>query len=203
MKDAVHIHHSFGCCFPPSSSSSFHHRSPPPTPPPAVMDIFLDLASQAASCFHSVSADCRMSPSWPYLCCLQPNGSGQSKMPGSFLLPPPPPVARPVPLPMPDSKPNSTPPDGGLSSPASPCKWPRRDRSQNQTNTKKRNIKNKSENPNPLQAKDLCQCSSSNFAPSLCIQHRISLAPWKAIAASTEYTVEHRVDQGHQRFGSK
>ncbi|CAB1435936.1 unnamed protein product [Pleuronectes platessa] len=50
----------------------------------------------------------------------QPNGSGQSKMPGSFLLPPPPPVARPVPLPMPDSKPNSTPPDGGLHSPASP-----------------------------------------------------------------------------------
>lgn len=66
------------------------------------------------------------SPCWPCLCCLQPNGSGQSKMPGSFLLPPPPPVARPVPLPMPDSKPNSTPPDGGLSSPASPCKWPRR-----------------------------------------------------------------------------
>uniref|UniRef100_A0A668ARD9 Nuclear factor 1 n=1 Tax=Myripristis murdjan TaxID=586833 RepID=A0A668ARD9_9TELE len=50
----------------------------------------------------------------------QPNGSGQSKMPGSFLLPPPPPVARPVPLPMPDSKPSSTPPDGGLTSPASP-----------------------------------------------------------------------------------
>ncbi|XP_056871775.1 nuclear factor I/Xb isoform X8 [Takifugu flavidus] len=49
----------------------------------------------------------------------QPNGSGQSKMPGSFLLPPPPPVARPVPLPMSDSKPNSTPPDGGLSSPTS------------------------------------------------------------------------------------
>ncbi|KAJ8404182.1 hypothetical protein AAFF_G00339550 [Aldrovandia affinis] len=53
----------------------------------------------------------------------QPNGSGQSKMPGSFLLPPPPPVARPVPLPMPDSKPCGTPPDAGaagLSSPASP-----------------------------------------------------------------------------------
>ncbi|XP_029105894.1 nuclear factor I/Xb isoform X9 [Scleropages formosus] len=50
----------------------------------------------------------------------QPNGSGQSKMPGSFLLPPPPPVARPVPLPMPDPKPSSTPPDGGLTSPASP-----------------------------------------------------------------------------------
>ncbi|XP_075899904.1 nuclear factor I/Xa isoform X3 [Nelusetta ayraudi] len=50
----------------------------------------------------------------------QPNGSGQSKMPGSFLLPPPPPVARPVPLPMPDSKIISTPTDGGLSSPASP-----------------------------------------------------------------------------------
>ncbi|XP_038834643.1 nuclear factor 1 X-type-like, partial [Salvelinus namaycush] len=53
----------------------------------------------------------------------QPNGGGhsQSKMPGSFLLPPPPPVARPVPLPMPDSKPINTPPDGGgLSSPASP-----------------------------------------------------------------------------------
>ncbi|KPP76060.1 hypothetical protein Z043_104629, partial [Scleropages formosus] len=49
-----------------------------------------------------------------------PNGSGQSKMPGSFLLPPPPPVARPVPLPMPDSKPSSTPPDGGLTLPASP-----------------------------------------------------------------------------------
>ncbi|KAL1005789.1 hypothetical protein UPYG_G00064020 [Umbra pygmaea] len=42
-------------------------------------------------------------------------------MPGSFLLPPPPPVARPVPLPMPDSKPINTPPDGGgLSSPSSP-----------------------------------------------------------------------------------
>ncbi|XP_057200959.1 nuclear factor I/Xb isoform X1 [Triplophysa rosa] len=50
----------------------------------------------------------------------QPNGGGQSKMPGSFLLPPPPPVARPVPLPMPDSKPSSTPPDGGLTSPTSP-----------------------------------------------------------------------------------
>ncbi|XP_059195285.1 nuclear factor 1 X-type-like isoform X2 [Centropristis striata] len=50
----------------------------------------------------------------------QPNGGGQSKMPGSFLLPPPPPVARPVPLPMPDSKIISTPTDGGLSSPASP-----------------------------------------------------------------------------------
>uniref|UniRef100_A0A671T825 Nuclear factor I X n=1 Tax=Sinocyclocheilus anshuiensis TaxID=1608454 RepID=A0A671T825_9TELE len=50
----------------------------------------------------------------------QPNGSGQSKMPGSFLLPPPPPVARPVPLPMPDSKSSSTPPDGGLTSPTSP-----------------------------------------------------------------------------------
>uniref|UniRef100_A0A8C2F8V8 Nuclear factor 1 n=1 Tax=Cyprinus carpio TaxID=7962 RepID=A0A8C2F8V8_CYPCA len=50
----------------------------------------------------------------------QPNGSGQSKMPGSFLLPPPPPVARPVPIPMPDSKPSSTPPDGGLTSPTSP-----------------------------------------------------------------------------------
>ncbi|XP_026997501.1 nuclear factor I/Xb isoform X12 [Tachysurus fulvidraco] len=50
----------------------------------------------------------------------QPNGSGQSKMPGSFLLPPPPPVARPVPLPMSDSKPSSMPLDGGLTSPASP-----------------------------------------------------------------------------------
>uniref|UniRef100_A0A3Q3BA21 Nuclear factor 1 n=1 Tax=Kryptolebias marmoratus TaxID=37003 RepID=A0A3Q3BA21_KRYMA len=50
----------------------------------------------------------------------QPNGGGQSKMPGSFLLPPPPPVARPVPLPMPDSKTISTPTDGGHSSPASP-----------------------------------------------------------------------------------
>ncbi|XP_061627503.1 nuclear factor 1 X-type-like isoform X4 [Phyllopteryx taeniolatus] len=50
----------------------------------------------------------------------QPNGGGQSKMPGSFLLPPPPPVARPVPLPMPDSKTISTPTDGGVSSPASP-----------------------------------------------------------------------------------
>eukprot|EP00063_Salmo_salar_P073830 XP_014048665.1 PREDICTED: nuclear factor 1 X-type-like isoform X14 [Salmo salar] len=50
----------------------------------------------------------------------QPNGSGQSKMPGSFLLPPPPPVARPVPLPMSDSKSSSTPPDGGLTSPTSP-----------------------------------------------------------------------------------
>lgn len=137
VKDAVHIHHCFGCCFlpPPLLPSTIAF-------PLSVMDIFLDLASRAASSFfHSVSADCRMSPSWPYLCCLQPNGSGQSKMPGSFLLPPPPPVARPVPLPMPDSKPNSMPPDGGLSSPASPCKWPHRDRSQNQTNNKKDNQK--------------------------------------------------------------
>ncbi|XP_061586622.1 nuclear factor 1 X-type-like isoform X5 [Cololabis saira] len=50
----------------------------------------------------------------------QSNGGGQSKVPGSFLLPPPPPVARPVPLPLPDSKPISTPADGGLSAPASP-----------------------------------------------------------------------------------
>ncbi|XP_051987214.1 nuclear factor I/Xb isoform X8 [Xyrauchen texanus] len=50
----------------------------------------------------------------------QPNGSSQSKMPGSFLLPPPPPVARPVPLSMPDSKTSSTPLDGGLTSPTSP-----------------------------------------------------------------------------------
>ncbi|XP_072561362.1 nuclear factor I/Xb isoform X13 [Paramormyrops kingsleyae] len=50
----------------------------------------------------------------------QPSASGQTKMAGSFLLPPPPPVARPVPLPMPDPKPSSTPPDGGLSSPAPP-----------------------------------------------------------------------------------
>ncbi|GAA6111757.1 nuclear factor 1 X-type-like isoform X1, partial [Tachysurus ichikawai] len=52
----------------------------------------------------------------------QPNGSGQSKMAGSFLFPPPPPVARPVPLPMPEPKPSHTHPDGGLGSPASPCK---------------------------------------------------------------------------------
>ncbi len=65
---------------------------------------------------------CQACPySSPCLCRLQPNGSGQSKMPGSFLLPPPPPVARPVPLPMPDSKSS---PDGGLTSPTSPCKWP-------------------------------------------------------------------------------
>ncbi|MGH0141809.1 UNVERIFIED_CONTAM: hypothetical protein FKN15_000602 [Acipenser sinensis] len=50
---------------------------------------------------------------------IYPNGSGQGKMPGSFLLPPPPPVARPVPLPMSDTKPSSTPPDGGLASPTS------------------------------------------------------------------------------------
>lgn len=59
IKDAVHIHHSFGCCSPPTSSPSFHHC----LPPSSVMDIFLDLASRAASSFHSVSADCRMSPS--------------------------------------------------------------------------------------------------------------------------------------------
>ncbi|KAM9792105.1 nuclear factor I/Xa isoform 1-T1 [Neosynchiropus ocellatus] len=50
----------------------------------------------------------------------QPNGSGQSKMPGSFLLPPPPPVARPVPIPMPDSKTISTPTEGGINSPTPP-----------------------------------------------------------------------------------
>ncbi|KAJ3600677.1 hypothetical protein NHX12_031655 [Muraenolepis orangiensis] len=53
----------------------------------------------------------------------QPNGSVQSKMPGSFLLPPPPPVARPVPLPPPDSKPGSAPPDGRLATPTSPLEF--------------------------------------------------------------------------------
>ncbi|CAB1344497.1 unnamed protein product [Coregonus sp. 'balchen'] len=86
-------------------------------------------------CFHQpwvvcvpavggVCSECSPCPVW-CLPSLQPNGGGhsQSKMPGSFLLPPPPPVARPVPLPMPDSKPINTPPDGGgLSSPASPCR---------------------------------------------------------------------------------
>lgn len=114
--------------------------------------LFRARPSWAAPLFHSVSAGCRMPPSWPYLCCPQPNGSGQSKMPGSFLLPPPPPVARPVPLPMPDSKPNSTPPDGGLSSPASPCKWPRRDRLQSNTGGKKKKKKNL-----PLVTKDQCR----------------------------------------------
>lgn len=92
-------------------------------PFPSIMDIFWTWPPKLRP-LHPLSADCRMSPSWTFLCCLQPNGSGQSKMPGSFLLPPPPPVARPVPLPMSDSKPNSTPPDGGLSSPTSLCKWP-------------------------------------------------------------------------------
>ncbi|XP_057187200.1 nuclear factor 1 X-type-like isoform X7 [Triplophysa rosa] len=52
----------------------------------------------------------------------QPNGSGQNKLPGSFLLPPPP-VARPVPmpLPLPEHKPCHTHPDSGVGSPASPC----------------------------------------------------------------------------------
>lgn len=113
---SVHIHHSFAC---------FSHT--PPLPlfclPPSIMDIFWTWPPKLRP-LHPLSADCRMSPSWTFLCCLQPNGSGQSKMPGSFLLPPPPPVARPVPLPMSDSKPNSTPPDGGLSSPTSLCKWP-------------------------------------------------------------------------------
>lgn len=56
---------------------------------------------------------------------LQPNGSGQSKLPGSFLLPPPP-VARPVPmpLPLPEHKPSHTHPESGVGSPASPCKCP-------------------------------------------------------------------------------
>lgn len=58
---------------------------------------------------------------------LQPNGSGQNKLPSSFLLPPPPPpVARPVPmpLPLPEHKPSHTHPESGVGSPASPCKCP-------------------------------------------------------------------------------
>lgn len=83
---------------------------------------FLFFRGKPALFFFSF-AGCQACPySSPCLCRLQPNGSGQSKMPGSFLLPPPPPVARPVPLPMPDSKSSSTPPDGGLTSPTSPCK---------------------------------------------------------------------------------
>uniref|UniRef100_A0A8C1V7E5 Nuclear factor 1 n=1 Tax=Cyprinus carpio TaxID=7962 RepID=A0A8C1V7E5_CYPCA len=57
----------------------------------------------------------------------QPNGSGQNKLPSSFLLPPPPPpVARPVPmpLPLPEHKPSHTHPESGVGSPASPCKCP-------------------------------------------------------------------------------
>ncbi|XP_069460294.1 nuclear factor 1 X-type isoform X3 [Ambystoma mexicanum] len=49
---------------------------------------------------------------------MTPNGSGQGKVTGSFLLPPPPPVARPVPLPMPDTK--SSTPEGGSTAPTSP-----------------------------------------------------------------------------------
>lgn len=63
-----------------------------------------------------------------YVCVyLQPNGSGQNKLPSSFLLPPPPPpVARPVPmpLPLPEHKPSHTHPESGVGSPASPCKCP-------------------------------------------------------------------------------
>ncbi|XP_041443207.1 nuclear factor 1 X-type isoform X1 [Xenopus laevis] len=53
----------------------------------------------------------------------QPSSGAQGKMSGSFLLPPPAPVARPVPLPLPDTKPitsNNSVLEGGLSSPASP-----------------------------------------------------------------------------------
>ncbi|XP_016086955.1 nuclear factor 1 X-type-like [Sinocyclocheilus grahami] len=97
--------HPFGC-FPLNTL----HYQPPPIP----------FFGASLRCFFPF-AGCRSCPySSPCLCRLQPNGSGQSKMPGSFLLPPPPPVARPVPLPMPDSKSSSTPPDGGLTSPTSP-----------------------------------------------------------------------------------
>ncbi|XP_073716798.1 nuclear factor I/Xa isoform X8 [Misgurnus anguillicaudatus] len=55
----------------------------------------------------------------------QPNGSGQNKLPGSFLLPPPP-VARPVPMPLslPELKPGHTHPESGIGSPASPSAYP-------------------------------------------------------------------------------
>ncbi|XP_048378011.1 nuclear factor I/Xb isoform X3 [Stegostoma tigrinum] len=51
---------------------------------------------------------------------LNPNGSSQGKVAGSFLLPPPPPMARPVPLAMPDTKSTSASPEGGATSPTSP-----------------------------------------------------------------------------------
>ncbi|XP_055520124.1 nuclear factor I/Xb isoform X3 [Leucoraja erinacea] len=50
----------------------------------------------------------------------QPNGGSQGKVAGSFLLPPPPPMARPVPLPMSDPKSSSASPEGGATSPTSP-----------------------------------------------------------------------------------
>ncbi|XP_078285498.1 nuclear factor 1 X-type-like [Rhinoraja longicauda] len=50
----------------------------------------------------------------------QPNGGSQGKVAGSFLLPPPPPMARPVPLPMSDPKSTSASPEGGAASPTSP-----------------------------------------------------------------------------------
>lgn len=59
IKDDVHIHHSFGCCSPPTSSPSFHHC--PPLPPRH--GYFFGPGLPSCVLFHSVSADCRMSPS--------------------------------------------------------------------------------------------------------------------------------------------
>lgn len=59
MKDAVHIHHPFGCCSPPTLPTSSHHC------PPLLLrrGYFLGTQPSSAAAHSFLSADCRMSPS--------------------------------------------------------------------------------------------------------------------------------------------
>lgn len=59
IKDAVHIHHPFGCCSPPTLPTSSHHC------PPLLLrcGYFLGTQPSSAASHSFLSADCRMSPS--------------------------------------------------------------------------------------------------------------------------------------------
>lgn len=178
IKDDVHIHHSFGCCSPPTSSPSFHH-CPPSLP---VMDIFLDLASRAASSFIPCLRIVACRPPDPICVVCSRTGAARAKCqaPSCCLHLPQWPAQ--CPSLCPTLNPTARPLTADSPRPHLRVSDPRRDRSQNQTNNNKKKFR---KIPPLSSEKDSCHCSS-NFVPSLflCIQHLTSLNPWKAIEST-------------------
>lgn len=134
IKDDVHIHHSFGCCSPPTSSPSFHH-----CPPFPVMDIFLDLASRAASSFIPCLRIVACRPPDPICVVCSRTGAARAKCqaPSCCLHLPQWPAQ--CPSLCPTLNPTARPLTADSPRPHLRVSDPRRDRSQNQTNNNKKN----------------------------------------------------------------